>query len=243
MEYREELLLLTARLVRKYTHGESTSVTYETARQLMEAVIYCIKEYWQGEAEKRGIMEGNASCQQDAEALVETVTAEEEHFWEKAYQKGYEQVLFKVKKARALYHKIIDDFDDYGCQCYHDTIIKGIPQFFRYYDAGFCPQDHILTLDYPVLQRMEGLSGIDLIWEYLCCIRLEKEFLKKFRREFVIQVLSEVDSEYQEIYLENICEAVLENRRKANIDEKELLRQICPEREDLQAYLQAVKSE
>ena len=45
-EYKmEELIPIVADLVKKYTGNESTSVTYEKAQQLMDAVIYCIKEY------------------------------------------------------------------------------------------------------------------------------------------------------------------------------------------------------
>ncbi len=40
----EELLPLVAKLAAKYTSGESTSVPYETANMLMEAVCYCIEE-------------------------------------------------------------------------------------------------------------------------------------------------------------------------------------------------------
>lgn len=43
----EELFALTAKLVRNYTGHESTSVTFEKAEQLMEAVLYCIMEYEQ----------------------------------------------------------------------------------------------------------------------------------------------------------------------------------------------------
>ena len=43
MEYRlEELLPAAAGLTEKYTSKESSSITYETAQMLMEAVIYCI---------------------------------------------------------------------------------------------------------------------------------------------------------------------------------------------------------
>jgi hypothetical protein len=38
----EELLPVTAKLTEKFTSKESTSVTYERARQLMEAAGYCI---------------------------------------------------------------------------------------------------------------------------------------------------------------------------------------------------------
>ena len=40
----EELVPIVASLSEKYTSKESTSVSYETARQLMEAVMYCINE-------------------------------------------------------------------------------------------------------------------------------------------------------------------------------------------------------
>ena len=40
----EELVPIVAELAQKYTSFESTSVTYERAEQLMEAVLYCIRE-------------------------------------------------------------------------------------------------------------------------------------------------------------------------------------------------------
>ena len=43
----EELAPIVAKLAEKYTAGESTSVTYEKAEQLMGAVLYYIREVWQ----------------------------------------------------------------------------------------------------------------------------------------------------------------------------------------------------
>ena len=40
----EELLPIVAELAEKYTSGESSSVTYERAQGLMQAVLYCINE-------------------------------------------------------------------------------------------------------------------------------------------------------------------------------------------------------
>ena len=40
----EELLPIVGKLAGQYTSNESGSVTYETANQLMGAVIYCIRE-------------------------------------------------------------------------------------------------------------------------------------------------------------------------------------------------------
>lgn len=45
MDYEmEELLPIVATLAEKYTGGESSSISYEKAGQLMEAVMYCIRE-------------------------------------------------------------------------------------------------------------------------------------------------------------------------------------------------------
>ena len=44
-----EALPIVAELSRKYTSGESTSVTYETANRLMGAVLYCVNEYETGD--------------------------------------------------------------------------------------------------------------------------------------------------------------------------------------------------
>ena len=40
----EELIPIVGRLAEQYTSGESTSLTYEKAEQLMGAVLYCIHE-------------------------------------------------------------------------------------------------------------------------------------------------------------------------------------------------------
>ena len=168
---------------------------------------------------------------------------------EDAYRRGYDLVVYKVKKTRALYNRLVSDFDDYGCRCYGDTILKGMPQFFRRYDARFNPQNHILALDYPVMQSLENRKGIDRVWEYLCCIRMEKEILKYFSREQVLQILDKIDPEYQELYLGNICQAVLEameqsiegsekiSREESVQHWKEILERRCPEREEFLEYL------
>ena len=45
MDYKmEELIPVVSRLAEKYTAFEDSSVTYEKAEQLMEAVLYCIRE-------------------------------------------------------------------------------------------------------------------------------------------------------------------------------------------------------
>lgn len=188
----EDLIPLVAKLADKYTSMDSSSIPYETAQMLMEAVIYCIRE-WEEE-------DGNLPAMGNSGVGID---------WEPAYRVGYERVLEKVRCAKAVYEDLIAGFDDYGCRNYRDTILNGMPGFFVKYDPKFCPQDHILTLDYPAMSVPAGRCGVDLILEYLRGIRVEAAFLQHFPRQHVINVLRGILPEYQSLYLDNICVPVL----------------------------------
>lgn len=188
MEYTmEELIPIVNKLIKKYTSNESTSVTYDTARMIMAAVLYCINENVEFDA-----------------LVYENIPPSEV-----MYNKGYEIVISKVYEAKKIYEEIVRDFEDYGCENYRDTVVKGMPAFFEKYDPKFCPQNHILMLDYPLLYGKPNLCGVDLILEYLKGIQTEKEFLVCFSKYAVKNVLASIISEYKELFFDNICEAVL----------------------------------
>lgn len=189
-ERMEELLPVVAKLAQKYTGGDSTSVTYERAQELMEAVLYCVREY---EREQEfGLM------------------AAEGEGMETVYQKGYELVVRKVKKMQTFYNRLSERFCSYGCRNYEDVVRKGLPEFFRRYDPRFAPQKTLLTLDYPTLQPLNGLTGIDAIEEYLSAVSLEQRFLGAFEEAYVRRVLSAYDWNYQEQFF-NLCGVFLEH--------------------------------
>lgn len=108
----EELLPLVSRLAFRYTGGEHSSVTYECAQRLMEAVLYCICEY---------------RMYQENALLAEDIPAAE------AYRQGQEIVMDKVRALQKLYNDMVPDFKDYGCLCLRDTVRKGIPAFLQFY--------------------------------------------------------------------------------------------------------------
>lgn len=184
----EELLPIVAKLADKYTSRESSSVPYETARMLMEAVIYCVEE---------------------AQKEENRLTAREAVSPDLKYSTGRELIVKKTSLAKMLYNQIIEDFEDYGCCNYKDTILLGMPQFFIRYDAVYNPQNHLLMLDYPLLQEITGEKGIDLIYDYLHCIQLEKQFLGSFDSEVIRRLLNRVHPDYTNLYLDNICQPVL----------------------------------
>lgn len=203
MDYKlEEVLPVTARLAKKFTSNDSSSVSYETASKLMEAALYCIRE-----------------CESKNE---DTLLEGRRIDCMAAYKRGYEIVLEKAEQAKNVYHRMLHSFEDYGCQNYRDTIINGIPAFFLHYDAVFEPQNHILTLDYPVLNLSENMSGVDLILDYLIKAEYEQLFLQNFDREGIMNLLESIRPEYEELYFENICIPVLLRASACVIGEDDL---------------------
>lgn len=184
----EDLVPIVAKLAEGYTSKESTSIPYEKASQLMEAVLYCMQE---------GENAGEFSLvQKDALSL------------ERMYAIGKRCVEEKTKETLKIYNDMMIHFSSYENQCLYDTIVKGLPEFFKWYDSKYAPQNTILTLDYPVLMDISEYTGIDKIYEYVLCIQLEQKFLSNFSSEYVKTILFKYDKQYK-LLIDNICEIVL----------------------------------
>ena len=80
MDYQmEELLPIVSELAQKYAGYESTSVTYEKAQSLMEAVLFCLNEYHDSYA--HGL----------AQKLIKILVPHQDH-------------IFSVYGSAAMYH-------------------------------------------------------------------------------------------------------------------------------------------
>jgi hypothetical protein len=189
----EDLLPLVGELAAKYTSKESTSITYEKARQLMEAVLYCIHEYEDQDPEGR-----------------ELITRGDFPDAKNAYNMGYEMVVQKTKDTKIQYNEMMEEFHSYGNRCYYETFVKGIQGFFLYYDFRFQPQNHILTLDYPVLFPMGNLCGINAIQIYVNCIYLEQLFLRKLPEKYIRHVLTAYSVDCDELII-NVAAITVRN--------------------------------
>ncbi len=188
----EELMPIVSDLAEQYNAFESTSMTYEKAEQLLGAVLYCINE---------ALGQGK-----DADTLLPA----KELSARKAYEMGAEWVACKTKKALEMYNEIRPQLICCGNVCLYDTFVKGLPEFFKWYDIKFAPQNEILTLDYPVLKDITQLTGIDKVYEFINCIRLEQQFLSKFKEPDLIHILSRHEKQYEDS-MDNICEIVFTN--------------------------------
>ncbi|MCI8885816.1 MAG: hypothetical protein HFG87_07510 [Dorea sp.] len=195
----EELIPIVAELTERYTGYESTSVTYEKANQLMEAVIYCIQEY-----EAASPAEINSLAEEAGKTglAVQNKTAAKE-----AYRLGCQLVDRKVRAMKEMYHALLEHFQSYGNIALKETL-EAVPEFLKWYDSRYEPQNTILTLDYPVLRSLGEYAGIDAVYEYIRCIGIEQRFLGKFPDTYVTGVLRAYSGEYEEMF-ENLCGIVL----------------------------------
>lgn len=223
----EELFPVTAELAKKYTSGESTSITFEQAERLMEAVLYCI----------------SACCEQkDALAGGRKPSAGE------AYQRGYGFIQERTKACLKQYNQMLSGFCAYGNENYYDTVCNAIPGFFRLYDARLAPQETVISMDYPVLLPMTQWKGIDAMERYIMCIHLEQIFLGKFEEQEVRLVLEMFQKSYRGQFY-NICSIFLRHllgilllqfeRREKSEDRYAVLQEIVRRypREELQKIL------
>lgn len=182
-----ELLPVIANLTEKYTAGQSTSVTYERAKKLMEAVCYCVDEF----EKSKGLAAGKIPAQM-------------------AYEIGYERILDKTKKVKEEYHVMMKTFQAYGNKNYYDTVTKAISGFFLYYDIRFAPQETIITMDYPTLLNSFEGAGIHAVEKYVRYIALEQKFLSGISDAYIRRTLKSYCSDYEEHFF-NICSIVLRN--------------------------------
>lgn len=85
-----------------------------------------------------------------------------------------------------------------------------ILKFLQWYDVRYCPQDTIGLLTYPILTDCHGLCGVDAVYQYICGIQLEQQFLQKFDMLYIQSVLKQDKTNYKYM-VENICSIVLMN--------------------------------
>lgn len=192
----EELLRIVASRIKKYTSNESTSVTYQTARQLMNSILYCINDERVSPGYNKE--EGHELVQKDNLNL------------EKAFYNGLKIKKEKIQETKNLYNTILKGFDAYNNEGYQDTVLEGMKYFFERYDVEFDATNHILTLDYPLLCEVMNKQGIDLIYEYLFRTYLEQVFLSGFEQGEILNLLHAYHSGYEELMI-NIARIILMN--------------------------------
>lgn len=181
----EEVIPVLEMLVRRYNSGESSSISYERAEKLMEAVLYTMELALE--------TSGMVPAQKPAAKTV--------------YDRGVFLLEEKFDQAKKNYRKLLGSFCPYGNQNLKSTVIDGLSGFFSRYDQYYAPQNSILTMDYPTLIKPEK-TGILAIEVYMEAIRMEQDFLARFPQEYVCRILKNFRPGYER-YFFNISAVLL----------------------------------
>ena len=94
---------------------------------------------------------------------------------------------------------------------YYADTLRGIGDYFKRYDLYFFAHMKPPCIDYPLLIAAdESLQGLDFTEQYLKRVLTENLFLRRFDGSAVRELLSAVDGDIEEAYL-NLCEQPLIN--------------------------------
>ena len=193
----EDAQALTLRLVdllawqtRKYTKGESTSVTIETAQELLSSLRYTLAVVTEetGMPYKRLLTEELPPLIRQGQAILQA----------------------RLEQTKRLYAAVCQTAPDIRNGYYADTL-RGIDDYFKRYDLYFFAHLKPPCIDYPLLIAAdESLQGLDFTEQYLKRVLTENLFLRRFDGSAVRELLSAVDGDIEEAYL-NLCEQPLIN--------------------------------
>lgn len=157
----EALFVLLEERIRRYTMGDSTSVPVETARRLLESILYCL------ELNRRF-----SNVEAALEAPLRT-----------RWQAGVLEAKRIAKHAKLLLLQAQRTPPPIVNTAYSDTICA-LPQFFAAYDADFFAQEIPCSFDYPLCQPVsEALLGPEYMQQFLRRIITENSLLRAFSPE------------------------------------------------------------
>ncbi|MGG1314129.1 DUF6179 domain-containing protein [Cohnella laeviribosi] len=191
------LLLILQDLIRRYTQGESSSVTTETAENILASVLYAVDAYL-------------ASLENHDKAILCLKTGDIADL----YEKGVEHVRQCFEETKRLYNEVKRQKLDVPVEAYNTTIEESLPIFLKKYGILFDAHNTMASMDYPLALDDMRLQGIFYIKQYLERLQIENRFCFKFAREDLPRLLENFGSvcrfDYR-IELFNMFELVLNN--------------------------------
>lgn len=187
----DQLMELLAQKAGELTDGSSSSISVETAGELMSSITFVtgvrLKEYERSE--------------HAAEAIRERSLTD-------LFQEGLDSVRCKVSRARRVHWRITEGLFESPSVYYRSTVEDGISGFFRLYDPETGAHKLHITVDYPAFRGRPELDGIEFIERYLSYIEAEDSFCRLFRPEDVHSLMCGITPDYPSCPV-NIFEPVM----------------------------------
>ena len=184
------LIALLAWQTGKYTKGESSSVTVETAQELLASLRYTL-----------------AVVTEETHMPRERLLTEELPPLVRQGQKLLQGRLERVKQLWAAAGQTAPAIRN----VYYADTLRGIGDYFKRYDLYFFAHLKPPCIDYPLLIAAdEALQGLDFTEQYLKRVLTENLILSRFDGGAVWELLRTVYGDIEEAYL-NLCEQPLTN--------------------------------
>lgn len=200
-----ELIDLLGKEVDRYTGGESSSIPVEKAQEILHSITYSIGLY--------------LKSIKDMDEVSNILTSEK---IKSLFLKGMDAVSELKDKAEVLLNDlmknklIIDNF------AYQDTITYGLPKFFLEYQIEFGSFDVPGSIDYPLLETITDLQGVEFQYEYLSRLTIENDFLRCFSEQKIALLLKNFDKDSVHMLI-NIFELVLTNALGCELTGREII--------------------
>lgn len=152
----EELYALLEERIRRFTMGDSTSLPVDTARRLLESILYCL------DLNRRF---PSRDVPQDAPLKAR-------------WQAGVVQAKRLAARAKLLLRQAQSTPPPLINTAYGDTL-AALPAFFSAYDADFFAQEIPCSFDYPLCQPVsDSRLGAEYILDYLRRLLAENALLR-----------------------------------------------------------------
>lgn len=187
------LLTLLSEKIERYTSKESSSVRIENAQNILTSINYTVSMALKATG--------------DVDSAVYMLKTEA---IEGIYSKGTEVIKDYFEKAKFLSDKLRADDFTINNYAYYDTVHKGIPMFFSFYDWKFAANDTTGSIDYPLSFDNMDISGVEYIYEYLYHLSLENKCCSRFAPSDIELLMKRHSRHYKEDLI-NLYELVLSN--------------------------------
>ena len=186
----ERLLPLLAEQARRYTGGESSSVPAETARLLLDSLLYCLGLSQPPDpARARAVLSGDPWAE---------------------FQRGQARIREQVDYGRRLWQTLRNSPRPVSNRALEDTL-TGIGGFWKRYDPTLFAKEIPCSIDYPLARPVsEQLGGVDYVSRWLEHLAVELRFLSAFPPERAISVLERSCPDWKGL-LVNLSEPVAAN--------------------------------
>lgn len=220
----QKLLALLAKQTEKYTMGESSSVTVDTAQELIASLWYTLTlALDENHTPYDSLLTGDLSA---------------------ILKHGQTILQGKLVQTKRLWEVVCRTAPEIPNAYYLDTL-RGIGDYLKHYDFVFFAHQRPPCIDYPLLMPVsESLQGITYTKQYLKHLLTENLIFRTFDQKTVVTILQRVAPDYQEYYL-NLCEQPLTNALGLSLlgEDGRILRFSSDQQMQLETKLRYVRTE